>query len=478
MSPIPRKRRGADKPGAAEEWPSATTQRASSHGAAQTTMSLGKLGFGAIARRIAVILTVALFVLSCIDAEMLTTNLLFAMPVALPGEPVPMPKMFKGQKDPTSVGAFYTPEAGRELRATQRIRRGEAVIRAPKKVIMSHRDMLPADGALGRAASEAYSGNPIHPLVRLALGVLAAHLGGDDAKRAGTDRALTATAKRWLRDVLPIAPNTSYPFVGTTAEGEMALDDELNALFDGVEWIAQAGSGGPRALWRAYHFLAQRILPSASTLVARSVFAAVNSRAYTQRLPWLAAMERAEGTEAEGAVGAADDAHEAVLIPLLDLVNHHPDPNVMPRCDADGCAHVATAKVLRGEELRVSYGAQNEISLIHRWGFVPSKPTGVGVRFVMAGCRFEIGGTRGVDEEGRACLQAAFAAKNGLDEKAAKKEVRRTVRRKCGTMLEALRAGGSEARLKEHTDAAARQLAVVWARVGAQLTDCLAHSFR
>ena len=82
------------------------------------------------------------------------------------------------------------------------------------------------------------------------------------------------------------------------------------------------------------------------------------------------------------------------------------------------------------------------------------------------------------DEEGRACLEAAFAAKDGLGEKGAKKEVRHTIRRKCGTMLEALRAGGAEARLKERTDVAARQLAVVWARVGAQLTDCLAHSFR
>ena len=294
----------------------------------------------------------------------------------------------------------------------------------------------------------------------LALGLLG-HVTGDAAMPVPLGATRRRVADAWLRDALPHAPVTSYPF----------YDAPLTAMLESVPWLSAVTLGAADG-WQAFEHVAAQT--GAQEAVARKVYAAVASRAFS--MPMHNEAGTAGGT-AEAVVGEhVIPGHVVAVVPLLDMVNHAAEPNVVPVCDEARCWLEALRPLAAGEEVLSSYGELPDMALLLRYGFtlgVGRNPAGV--RLNTDACSVRITGV-GSESGGREMAQEwrDMEGFNCLKRTLGEADAAPWLHEQCLRMLRELRAASWDASLiaRAAQDPATRLLHRTWAELESGLLIC------
>ena len=161
----------------------------------------------------------------------------------------------------TAVGLAEDGDGDRTVRAARRLSEGEEVIAVPRAIVLTARDVLPMPSEEVAAASQMH---------QLALGLVGVASGA--AVAASVSPSHRATALRWLAYNLPHAPEASFGL----------LDPALAAAIDAVDWLRATSHSADG--WPGFAALVRSQLSEVDDRLARTVFAAVSSRAFEQPL--------------------------------------------------------------------------------------------------------------------------------------------------------------------------------------------------
>ena len=161
----------------------------------------------------------------------------------------------------SAVGLAEDGDGDRTVRAARRLSEGEEVIAVPRAIVLTARDVLPMPSEEVAAASQMH---------QLALGLVGVASGA--AVAASVSPSHRATALRWLAYNLPHAPEASFGL----------LDPALAAAIDAVDWLRATSHSADG--WPGFAALVRSQLSEVDDRLARTVFAAVSSRAFEQPL--------------------------------------------------------------------------------------------------------------------------------------------------------------------------------------------------
>ena len=120
----------------------------------------------------------------------------------------------------------------------------------------------------------------------------------------------------------------------------------------------------------------------------------------------------------DDASGATTTKTVPVLCPVLDMINHAPEPNarmVVRDAEKDDAtfAIVAEQKIPKGAQITLAYrdGAASSVDLLLDYGFVPNKPPAGADRQLLAKHRDELAALRAVPRK----ATLAELEEDGLD---------------------------------------------------------------
>lgn len=334
----------------------------------------------------------------------------------------------------SSVDVVAQSGSERTVLARHTIRKHEEVMAVPRVKVLTASDLLP-DSSFGDMSD----------FQRLVVSLLCILDGHPAVANLSEDKR--SAAMRWLEYVMPSVPLTSYPF----------FDHELEAAVESVTWM-RASYHGPDS-WPSFLSVCRTLDDTGlrcNASYARHLYVTVASRCFEQPLSF--------GIDADG---EAIVASSVAVFPILDMVNHHSNPNVESICDEHGCWLEALRDVEAGEEITLSYGDLPDSSLLLRYGFVMGRGRNPHqLRISFAGCSVEVGDDRSKRDEELACLVQALGADSSVP-------AATWLRTQCEDMLHDLRGSKVwEGSLSTRDDVPARLLRSVWTDLDRVLDAC------